>query len=106
VGARHYDIALRVTQTIERYSELQDIIAMLGLEELSAEDRQIVRRARRLERFLTQPLFTTEAFTGHAGRHVPLADAVAGCEAILSGEFDDRDENAVYMIGAIGEARP
>ena len=106
VGARHYDVALRVTQTIEHYSDLQDIISMLGMEELSAEDQQTVRRARRLERFLTQPLFTTEAFTGHAGRHVRLADVIAGCEAILAGDYDNRDENSVYMIGAIEEAQP
>jgi F-type H+/Na+-transporting ATPase subunit beta len=106
VGTRHYDLALRVTQSIERYAELQDIISMLGLEELSAEDQQAVRRARRLERFLTQPLFVTEAFTGHSGRRVPLSDTIAGCEAILAGEFDGRDENALYMIGSIGEAKP
>jgi F-type H+-transporting ATPase subunit beta len=106
VGARHYEVALRVTQTIARYSELQDIISMLGMEELSAEDQQTVRRARRLERFLTQPLFTTEAFTGHSGRHVRLADVISGCEAILAGQYDNRDENSVYMIGAIEEAQP
>jgi hypothetical protein len=73
-------MTLRVKETIERHRELQDIIAMLGLEELSAEDQRTVRRARRLERFLTQPLFVTEAFTGHAGRHVPREQTLAGCE--------------------------
>ena len=104
LGERHYRLALRVKETIERYRELQDIIAMLGLEELSAEDQRTVRRARRLERFLTQPLFVTEAFTGHPGRHVPREKTLAGCEAILSGSFDDHDEGALYMIGSVEEA--
>jgi F-type H+-transporting ATPase subunit beta len=104
LGRRHYEIALRVKETITRYRELQDIISMLGVEELSAEDQQTVRRARRLERFLTQPLFVTEAFIGRPGRHVPLADTVAGCEAILAGKCDDGDEGRLYMIGALGEA--
>jgi F-type H+-transporting ATPase subunit beta len=104
LGERHYRLALRVKETIERYRELQDIIAMLGLEELSAEDQRTVRRARRLERFLTQPLFVTEAFTGHSGRHVPLEQTLAGCEAILAGSFDDLDESVLYMIGSVEEA--
>ena len=77
---------------------------MLGIEELSADDQQTVRRARRLERFLTQPFFVTEMFTGHTGRHVPLEQTLAGCEAILDGKYDDRDEAALYMIGPIEEA--
>ncbi len=104
LGERHYALALHVTETIERYRELQDIISMLGIEELSSEDQQAVRRARRLERFLTQPLFVTEAFTTHKGRHVPLEKTLTGCEAILAGDFDDRDENDLYMIGSIDEA--
>jgi F-type H+-transporting ATPase subunit beta len=103
LGERHYNLALRVKETIERYRELQDIIAMLGMEELSAEDQRTVRQARRLERYLTQPLFVTEAFTGHPGRHVPLEKTLAGCEAILAGSFDDRDESSLYMIGAADE---
>ena len=103
VGQRHYDLALHVTETIERYRELEDIISMLGIEELSAEDQQSVRRARRLERFLTQPLFVTEAFTSHKGRRVPLEETLDGCTAILDGQFDDHDENALYMIGSIDE---
>ncbi len=103
VGQRHYELALHVIETIERYRELQDIIAMLGIEELSAEDQQSVRRARRLERFLTQPLFVTEPFTSHKGRRVPLEKTLDGCEAILAGKFDARDEGALYMIGAIDE---
>lgn len=105
LGERHYRVALRVKETIERYRELQDIIAMLGLEELSAADQLIVRRARRLEHFLTQPFFVTEMFTGHEGRHVPLPQTVAGCEAILDGKYDDREEASLYMIGPIEEAK-
>ncbi len=101
LGERHAEVALRVKETIERYRELQDIIAMLGMEELSAEDQQMVRRARRLERFLTQPLQATEAFTGHRGRRVPVQQTLAGCEAILAGRFDSVDESRLYMIGAI-----
>jgi F-type H+-transporting ATPase subunit beta len=104
IGDRHYQVALGVKETIQRYRELEDIIAMLGLEELSAADQVTVRRARRLERFLTQPFFVTELFTGHAGRRVPLTQTVAGCEAILAGTYDDREEEALYMIGPIEEA--
>jgi F-type H+-transporting ATPase subunit beta len=104
VGQCHYEVALRVKETIERYRQLQDIIAMLGMEELSAEDQSTVRRARRLERFLTQPLFVTEAFIGHAGRQVPVGQTIAGCQAILDGRFDRVDENRLYLIGAIEEA--
>ncbi len=105
LGERHYHVALRVKEAIERYRDLQDIISMLGMEELSAEDQQIVRRARRLERFLTQPLFVTEPFTGHPGKHVPLEKTLAGCEAVLAGEWDDVDEGRLYMIGSIEEVR-
>jgi F-type H+-transporting ATPase subunit beta len=103
VGEKHCDTALRVTHALERYAELQDIISMLGLDELSTDDQQIVRRARRLQRFLTQPLFVTEAFTGKPGRHVLRLDTLAGCEAILDGRYDAVDENALYMIGTIDE---
>jgi F-type H+-transporting ATPase subunit beta len=96
---------VRVKQTIERYRELQDIIAMMGMEDLLPEDRQTVRRAQRLERFLTQPLFTTESFTGLPGKYVPLEHTLAGCEAILAGEFDAVDERRLHMIGAVGEAK-
>jgi F-type H+-transporting ATPase subunit beta len=106
LGDRHYEVALRVKETIERYRELEDIISMLGMEELSAEDQQTVRRARRLERFLTQPLFVTEAFTSHKGRHVRLERTLAGCEAILAGKLDDVAESRLYMIGAIEEVAP
>jgi F-type H+/Na+-transporting ATPase subunit beta len=106
VGARHYRVAQDVKRTLAAYEDLKDIIAMLGLEELSREDRQTVQRARRLERFLTQPFHTTEQFTGLPGRTVPLEDTLEGCERILNDEFSDRPERAVYMIGAIGEAKP
>jgi F-type H+/Na+-transporting ATPase subunit beta len=104
LGDRHYRVALQVRETIERYRALQDIIAMLGMDELSAEDQRIVKRARRLERFLTQPLFVTEAFTGHSGRHVSREETIAGCEAIYAGRFDDVDEGRLYMIGSVEEA--
>jgi F-type H+-transporting ATPase subunit beta len=106
LGERHYALALRVKEVIEHYRELQDIIAMLGLDELSADDQRVVRRARRLEHFLTQPLFVTEPFTGHPGRHVPLEQTLAGCQEILDGKHDERDESTLYMIGAIDEAKP
>jgi F-type H+-transporting ATPase subunit beta len=106
VGERHHRVAREVRRTLAEYEELEDIIAMLGLEELSAADRRLVGRARRLERFLTQPFFTTEQFTGREGRAVSLADALAGCEAILADELADVPEAALTMIGAISEARP
>ena len=103
VGERHYGIAQRVREHLARYTELLDIIAMLGIEELSPTDRLIVRRARRLERFLTQPFFLTEEFTGRKGRHVPLETTLAGCEKILSGATDAAPEEAFFMIGGLEE---
>jgi F-type H+-transporting ATPase subunit beta len=105
VGERHYALAQEIRQTLAQYAALKDIIAMLGLEQLSPEDRKVVARARRLERFLTQPFFTTEQFTGLKGRLVSLGDALDGCERILRDEFKDYPEGALYMIGAIGEAK-
>ena len=105
VGERHYRIAKEIRHTLATYEELKDIIAMLGIEELSREDRQTVFRARRLERFLTQPFFTTEQFTGMAGRAVPLEAALEGCERILADEFSDLPEKALYMIGTINEVQ-
>lgn len=105
VGELHYQIAKAVRQTLADYEELKDIIAMLGLEELSSEDRHIVYRARRLERFLTQPFFSTEQFTGLAGKFVELEDALEGCQRILNDEFSDYPEKALYMIGGIAEVR-
>jgi len=105
VGRRHYELAQDIRQTLAQYAALKDIIAMLGLEQLSLEDRKTVARARRLERFLTQPFFTTEQFTGLKGKLVSLEDALDGCARILADEFADLPESALYMIGAIGEAR-
>ncbi len=104
VGPRHYHIASEVRATLAQYEDLKDIIAMLGLEELSQEDQRVVRRARRLERFMTQPFYTTEQFTNLKGAMVELDDALDGCERILSDEFSDLPESALYMIGNIDEA--
>jgi F-type H+-transporting ATPase subunit beta len=103
VGNRHYRIAQAVRKTLADYEDLKDIIAMLGLEELAQHDRQTVYRARRLERFLTQPFAVTEQFTGHAGKLVALDDALEGCERILNDAFADTPERALYMIGTIDE---
>jgi F-type H+/Na+-transporting ATPase subunit beta len=105
VGERHYRIAREIRRTLATYEELKDIIAMLGIEELSRDDRRTVFRARRLERFLTQPFFTTEQFTGQQGRSVSLEQALTGCERILNDEFSETPEQALYMIGAIDEVQ-
>ena len=105
VGERHYTVAQHIRRTLAQYEELKDVIAMLGLEQLSPADRKAVARARRLERFLTQPFFATEQFTGIKGKLVSLQDSLDGCERILKDEFQDYPESALYMIGAIGEAR-
>ena len=105
VGERHYSLAQEIRRTLAQYTELKDIIAMLGLEQLSPADRNVVARARRLERFLTQPFFTTEQFTGLKGKLVSLKDALDGCERILRDEFKDYPESALYMIGAVDEAK-
>ncbi|WP_250830576.1 F0F1 ATP synthase subunit beta [Marinobacter sediminum] len=103
VGSRHYEVAQAVRSTLAEYDELKDIISMLGMEELSSEDRATVSKARRLERFLTQPFFTTGQFTGHGGKLVPLKKTIEGCERILAGEFEKISEKALYMIGAIDQ---
>jgi F-type H+-transporting ATPase subunit beta len=105
IGDRHYRVAQQIRRTLAQYEELKDVIAMLGLEQLSPEDRKAVARARRLERFLTQPFFATEQFTGIKGKLVSLGDSLDGCERILADEFEDCPESTLYMIGAIGEAR-
>ncbi len=105
VGEEHVAVATETRRAIEHYRELQDVIALLGMEELGAEDRRIVERARRLQRFLTQPFVVTEAFTGVAGRSVRVADTVAGCRAILAGQCDDWRESSLYMVGTLDEAR-
>jgi len=104
VGQRHYDIAREIKMTLSSYEDLKDVIAMLGISELSNKDRNIVYRARRLERFLTQPFFTTEQFTGMEGKFVTLEEALTGCERILHDEFMDYSEDDLYMIGSIDEA--
>ncbi|MEE4608700.1 MAG: F0F1 ATP synthase subunit beta [Desulfobacteraceae bacterium] len=104
VGQRHYQVARQIRRTLAEYEDLKDIISMLGIEELSREDRQTVHRARRLERFLTQPFFVTEAFTGLEGRTVDLDETLEGCERILNDEFSQKPEKALYMIGGIAEA--
>lgn len=105
VGERHYRVARDVRRTLAVYEDLKDIIAMLGMEELSREDRRTVNRARRLERFLTQPFFTTEQFTGQEGRMVKIAETLTGCERIMNDEYFDFPEKAMYMIGGIEEAK-
>ncbi len=102
-GSRHYGVARATRETLARYAELQDVISMLGIEELAKEDQQIVHRARRLERFLTQPFAVTEQFTGRPGRMVDLDHALEGCERILAGDLDDRGESEFYMIGSLDD---
>jgi F-type H+-transporting ATPase subunit beta len=105
VGERHYRIAREMRNTLANYEELKDIIAMLGMEELSQEDRSTVNRARRLERYLTQPFYVTEQFTGMEGKMVALEDALEGCERILNDDMADVPERALYMIGKIEESK-
>jgi F-type H+-transporting ATPase subunit beta len=105
VGEKHYRIAKEIQRTLATYEELKDIISMLGIEELSREDRRAVNRARRLERFLTQPFYVTEQFTGHEGKLVDLEDSLDGCERILNDEFYDFSEQSLYMLGIIDEAK-
>ena len=103
-GERHYGIARKVRETLASYEELKDVIAMLGMEELSKADRLVVERARRLERYLTQPFTVTERFTSLTGRQVVLEDSIEGCERILADEFLDYSESDLFMIGTIAEA--
>jgi F-type H+-transporting ATPase subunit beta len=105
VGEKHYELAQKIRETLAQYEDLKDIVAMLGLAQLSPQDRATVGRARRLERFLTQPFFTTEKFSGIKGQMVSLKDSLDGCERILKDEFKDYPESSLYMIGAIGEAK-
>jgi len=105
IGERHYGVAQEIRRTLAQYADLKEIIAMLGLEQLSNDDRNLVGRARRLERFLTQPFFTTEQFTSLQGKQVSLEDALDGCERILRDEFKDVPESALYMIGTIAEVK-
>lgn len=103
IGDEHYQIARAVQEILQRYKELQDIIAILGMEELSEEDKVIVARARKVQRFLSQPFFVAEAFTGTAGKYVPLKETVRGFKEIISGKYDDLPESAFYMVGTINE---
>ncbi len=105
VGEEHYDTARAVQSTLQRYKELQDIIAILGLDELSEDDRIVVDRARKIERFLSQPFFVAEVFTGSPGKYVSLEQTIQGFQAILKGELDDLPEQAFYLVGNIDEAK-
>ena len=104
VGQEHYDVARGVQSVLQRYKELKDIIAILGMDELSEEDKMTVSRARKIERFLSQPFFVAEVFTGSPGKYVPLKDTIAGFKGILEGEYDNLPEQAFYMVGGIEEA--
>ena len=104
VGNEHYNVARGVQGTLQRYKELKDIIAILGMDELSEEDKQTVSRARKIQRFLSQPFFVAEVFTGAPGKYVSLKDTIAGFQGILNGEYDSLPEQAFYMVGSIEEA--
>ena len=104
VGQEHYDVARGVQNVLQRYKELRDIIAILGMDELSEEDKLTVARARKIQRYLSQPFFVAEVFTQQSGKYVPLKDTIAGFKAILDGEYDDLPEQAFYMVGSIEEA--
>ena len=104
IGQEHYDVARAVQGILQRYKELRDIIAILGMDELSEEDKQTVSRARKIQRFLSQPFFVAEVFTGAPGKYVSLADTIAGFKGIIAGEYDSLPEQAFYMVGSIDEA--
>jgi F-type H+-transporting ATPase subunit beta len=104
VGEEHYDVARGVQNVLQRYKELKDIIAILGMDELSDEDKLAVSRARKIQRFLSQPFFVAEVFTGSPGKYVSLKDTIRGFQGILAGDYDDLPEQAFYMVGSIDEA--
>ena len=104
VGEKHYNVAQAVQQNLQRYKDLQDIIAILGIDELSDDDKQVVSRARKIELFMTQPMFVAELFTGIQGRYVKVEDTVDGFERLVNGECDELPEQAFYMVGTIDEA--
>jgi F-type H+-transporting ATPase subunit beta len=104
VGKEHYEIAREVQRVLQRYKDLQDVIAILGIEELSEEDKLTVVRARKIQRFLTQPMFVTEVFTGRPGKYVSLSESIRGFKEILEGKHDVLPEQAFYMVGTIEEA--
>lgn len=105
VGQEHYDVAMNVIRILQRYKDLQDIIAILGMEELSPEDKKTVNRARRIQKFLTQPMFVAEAFTAISGKYVKIDDTVKGFKAIIDGKYDNEPEQSFYMIGSIEEVK-
>jgi F-type H+-transporting ATPase subunit beta len=104
VGEEHYKIARDVQYVLQRYKDLQDIIAILGMDELSEEDRLVVARARKIQRFLSQPFHVAEVFTGSPGKYVELKDTIRGFQEIVEGKYDDIPEQAFYMVGTIDEA--
>ena len=104
IGKEHYEVARGVQKILQRYKELQDIIAILGMEELGEADKLTVSRARKVQRFLSQPFFVAQQFTGQSGKYVPLAETIRGFKEILEGKHDDLPENAFYMVGSIDEA--
>jgi F-type H+-transporting ATPase subunit beta len=104
VGQEHYDTARKVQSTLQRYKELKDIIAILGMDELSEDDKLIVARARKIQRFLSQPFFVAEVFTGSSGKYVPIKETIKGFKGIVEGEYDNLPEQAFYMVGKIEEA--
>ena len=99
VGEEHYNVAREVQRILQKYRELQDIIAILGMEELSEDDKLIVARARKIERFLSQPFFVAQEFSGHPGKYVPVKQSVEGFKGIIEGKYDELSESAFYMIG-------
>jgi len=103
VGNDHYAVARAVQKTLQSYKSLQDIIAILGMDELSEEDKQVVYRARKIQKFLAQPFFVAEVFTGMNGKFVPIVESIAAFKAILDGKYDHLPENAFYMVGGIEE---
>jgi len=103
VGQEHYDVARGVQGVLQRYNDLQDIIAILGIDELSEEDKLTVARARRIQRFLSQPFFVAEQFTGLTGKYVPIAETVRGFKEVIEGKHDDLPEQAFYLVGGIEE---
>ena len=103
IGSEHYQVARGVQQVLQRYKELKDIIAILGMDELSEEDKLIVQRARKIQRFLSQPFFVAEIFTGQSGKYVSLAETIRGFKGIINGDYDNLPEQAFYMVGNIEE---
>ncbi|MHB8281446.1 MAG: ATP synthase beta subunit C-terminal domain-containing protein, partial [bacterium] len=104
IGEEHYNVARKVQTVLQKYKELQDIIAILGIDELSEDDKIIVARARKIQRFLSQPFFVAEVFTGAPGRYVPLNETIRGFKELVEGKYDDMPEQAFYMVGTMDEA--